>query len=232
MGEIGFSEFKASLKFELQERTDLSSHTILGDLYGIWINKAYRTLTNENRMWSLKRNFYFPELHTEDTSQSTADGRAYVTKPTAALYVEGVWDRTNDVTLENISWSKYKGYTGRADSTAEGEPKEWTRRANRIYLYRTPDDTYALTIYYRKRIDALDGTNYDTTEIGVEWDEVILKLAVIQSLMRLKRYDDAEKEKAEWLGLVSGLIGIYDKEEKDRKLLIERDLASQNYEYR
>jgi len=223
MGDYTFSEFKSQLKFELGERTDLESHTDLSNLYGRWINTAYLTLTTKHKFWGLKRDFYFPPLHTDDASQSTTDGVAYVDVPGDSLYVEGIWDRTNDTVLENIGWKQYKGYTGRADTDAEGEPTEWARRGSSLYLYKTPDDAYALTIYYVKKIDKLDGTTYITTELGEEWDEPILKLAVIQSLQRLKRYKEARDEKEEWVDMVSGLINIYAREERDRDALLSAD---------
>jgi len=220
MGDYSYDEFKAHLKFQLGERTDLSSHSVLGDLYGEWINQAYMTLTTKDSFFGKRIKLKFPELDTDDSSQSTTDGRAYIDKPSKALYITGVWDKDNDVDLEGISWDKYKSYTGRADTDSEGKPKEWVRRADRIYLYQTPDDSYNMIIYYRKRVDRMDGSSYDATELGEEWDEPILLLAVIQSLQRLKLYDDANKLKAEWLETVIDLAKIYSNEEFDREMQI------------
>ena len=220
MGNFTFAEFKAHLKFLLGEREDLPVHSVLGDLYGEWINQAYMTLTTKNSFFGKRIRLKFPELMTSDGTQVTVDGTAYISTPTDALYVEGIWDDENDVDLQGISWDKYKSYTGRADTTAEGKPTEWVRRGALIYLYKTPDDAYDMTIYYQKRVDRLDGSTYNTTELGEEWDEPILQLAVIQSFQRLRMFDEASKLKPEWLETVVDLAKIYDREEFDREMQI------------
>jgi len=220
MGDYSYDEFKAHLKFQLGNRSDLSSHSVLGDLYGEWINQAYMTLTTKDSFFGKRIKLRFPELMTNDSSQATVDGTAYISTPTDALYIEGVWDSENDTILEGISWDQYKSYTGRADTDSEGEPKEWVRRGSLIYLYQTPDDAYDMVIYYRKRVDRLDGSSYDTTEIGEEWDEPILQLAVIQSLQRLRMFDEASKLKPEWLETVMDLANIYSNEEFDREMQV------------
>lgn len=225
MGDYTFTQFKDMLKFELGERTDLSSHSTLSNLYGCWINIAYRQLTTTDQIFGKKVKLFFPDLHTDDPSQSTTDGVAYVAVPDTALYVEGIWDRTSDVELDNISWAKYKSYTGRASATDEAAPTEWTRRGSRLYLYRTPNATYNLTIYYRRRVVNLDGADYNQTLIGSEWDEPILKLAVIYGLIKLKRYDEAKQEKAEWLETILGLSGIYFNDEFDRRHQLKPDIT-------
>jgi len=214
-GDWTFAEFKALLKMELGEVDIYDSHSVMGDLPGEWINTAYMTLTTRDMFWGKRMALYFPELMTSDATQSTIDGRNYISTPSDCLHLEGLWDTTNDTQLKGISWKKYRTYSGRTDTDSEGEPTEYVRRGSRIYLYRQPDDTYAMTIYYRKRVNRLDGDSYDTTEIGEEWDEPILRLAVVQSLIRLKRYDEVKIHKEEFHELVEGLASIYNNEKKD-----------------
>ena len=230
MGTTTFSEFKDQLKFELGERTDLSSHSTLGDLYGDWIDLGYLTLVTSNDIQGVKRSLYFPELFTEDTSQSTADGTATVNKPTDALYVEGVIDTTSDFEMENISWKEYKGYTGRSNSDSRATPREWTRRGDLIYMHPTPDAVYAITIYYYKRPAVLTGT--DVTAIGKEWDEAVLKLSVVFGLMKLKRYEEAAVEKKAWIQLLEGITGMYDKERRDRDRQLRVNVYDRNYRFK
>ena len=64
MGEVTFAEFKNLLKFELGERTDLSSWGDLGNLYGKWINLSYLTISTSTNIPGIKNQLYFPELHT------------------------------------------------------------------------------------------------------------------------------------------------------------------------
>lgn len=211
MGAKTFTTFKSDLTFELQNRDNIS------DKVGDWINDAYMTLTTKNRFWGLKRDFYFPQLMTQTTS-TMADGTPYITTPSDALFVYSIFDTTNDTKLKRITLRDYIGKTGRADSDERGDPSHWTRvtdsgGTDRLYINPTPDGAYGVEIFYRKRPAALTGTA--TTVIGAEWDYPIVKLAVIQSLQRFKQYDYADKEKAEWLDLVTGMIGIYDKEDLD-----------------
>jgi len=230
VGTETFKTLREQIKFELGERTDLSTHTDLGDLYGKWINLAYLTITTTDSIQGVRGHLYFPELMVEDTTQSTADGTQTLTTPTDAIYIEGICDTTNDIELENISWTEYKSYTGRNDSNAEAKPTEWTRRGSSLYLYPTPDATYACTIYYKKKPAVLTGTN--ATVIGAEWDEAILKLAVIFGLTKLKRYEEAAIEKKAWTQYMYGLVGMYDKEKKDRDKQLRIHVYDRNYNFR
>ena len=229
MGTETFATFRQQLKWELGERTDLSSHSDLGDLYGKWINLAYLTLTTTDSIQGVRGHLYFPELHVSDATQSTADGTAYISVTSGAVYVEGITDTTNDVEMENISWSEYKSYTGRADTDAEGKPTEWTRRGSYLYLYPTPDAVYACTIYYKKKPTVLTGVA--ATEIGAEWDEAILKLAVIFGLTKLKRYEEAIVEKKVWTEMMYGLVGMYNREKHDRSRDVGINASARNYSF-
>lgn len=230
MGSDTFVTFRQKLKFEFGERTDLLAHGDLGNLYGVWINLAYLTFTTSKDIQGVKRNLYFPELFTEDSSQSTADGTKTLNKPTTALYVEGIWDTTNDYELEQISWKEYKGYSGRSNSDARAVPREWTRRGDLIYLFPTPNDTYECTIYYFTKPTALSADSSKTV-IGSEWDEAILKLAVVYGLMKLKRYEEAAVEKKAWIQLIDAVSGSYDKERRDRDRQLRGSSRDRNYDF-
>ena len=220
MGDYALSDFTDRLKLELGQRTDLESPT---DWYDKWINTAYMTLATKKRYFDGRRyhTIYFPELEVVDTSQSTTDGTAYLTTPTDCLHIRKIFDETNNVKLTAISVDEYLSYTDRDTAASEGKPTEYVRMAeaatsgSRIYLHPTPDDEYSLYIYYRKRPAELDDDT-DTTLLGDEWDEPILKLAVIQAQMRLKEYDKAKLEKEEWRSMMNELVGVYDGEKLDR----------------
>lgn len=219
MGVKTFAVFKTDLLLELGQRDDLDSYT------GGFVNAAYMKICTQDRFWGLRKSFNFPELDASDTSQATTDGTAYVDVPSDALLIYTVFDETNNTKLKNISKRRYWSYDDRDTATAEGEPTEWVRIGDYIYLYPTPDDEYDLDILYRKRPTLLTGTG--ATVLGDEWDEIILQTAVIIAHMKLGEFDKAEAKKAEWLDAVGGLIGIYDQEELDRK-----DIRSLNYGYK
>jgi len=216
MGTFTYANFKDYLTLMLGEK----DYTSVGgvDFTGRWINTAYIHLTTQNKFWRMKGEFYFPELHVSDTVD-TADGDKSVDSADDILYIEEVFDNTNSRWLKWIPWSKYISYTDRADASAEGQPTEWHRRGTAgtddLWIHPTADDVYELEFYYRKRPPILSGTS--TTIIGTEWDEPILYLAAIKAHQWLHMHDKAAKLKEEWLDMVAGLIGIYDKEEQARR---------------
>jgi len=227
MGTYTYSTFQSNLTFELHKRDDISAYV------GNWINAAYLDLTTRDRFWDLKvpQPIVFPELCTSSAS-TTTDGRAYISLPTDCLYPITIHDATSDKRLHNMTWRAYIEKTDRADTTAESQLDKWVRYGGYIYLYPTPDASYSLTTYYYKR-PALLSASGDVTAIGEEWDEPILKLAVWQGLMRLKDYEKAALEKAEWVAMLAGKLGAYKKQELDREEFLKPDYAYlQGFEYR
>lgn len=216
MGALGFDDFKTYLKFQFGNNEDLE---VYGDasinMYGVWFNLAYHDITERHKFWNIKKRFYFPELEAS-TTDTTADGTAYIDVPSDCLFVEHVYDTTNDRHLHWIPWNKYVAYTDRTDTSKEGEPHEWHRRGSYIYLYRTPDtDSETMTIYYRKRVSDLTGTS--ATLIGDEWDEPILLLANIKGNMWMRDWGQVEKLKDEFEDMVKDRMEIYTPEELSRQ---------------
>ena len=225
MGVKSFASLKEELVFELGNRPDVTTPT---DYAGKWVNAAYMILCTQNRMWGLRKNWYFPELEASET-KTTTDGVAYISVPTDCLIVRHIWDSTNDVLLTNISWYNYLRSVGRANTSSEGKPTQWVRRGNYLYLYTTPDATYSEVVHYRKRPALLTGVA--VTVIGAEWDDIIIKLAKIRALMALGEYTKAEVEKKEFIEMVTNVIGIYDQEEKARRDYMYVDPFYKKYEY-
>jgi hypothetical protein len=214
LGNYTYTNFQNYLKLEIYQRTDLETPT---DYYATWINQAYINLAT-------RKDLYFPEMEKISLAQ-TADGTAYVEAPSDALFVRTVFDDTSTVKLKKISWLNYIKKTDRADTTAEDAPTKWTHAGGgtgrgRLYLYQTPDATYDLSIYYRAVPSRLSGGT-NKTAIGQEWDEIILKLAVWQTLMRLKEYDKAKEEKEVVDEMIRDLRGIYDRENIDRDDILQ-----------
>jgi hypothetical protein len=142
------------------------------------------------------------------------------------LVIRRIWNTTDDAYLKPITKDEYYKRLSKATTSTRGTPTEYVRLGTSIYLSPTPDDsTTALTIYYRKVPTALDATT-DVTVLGSEWDEPILKLAVIQAHQRLKEYDLAELEKKAWVEDVLGLMGIYNQEERARETVLGMDPMS------
>ncbi len=218
MGTYGFDRFEDEVKLRLGQRTDFSTPT---DWVGRWVNQAYIRLTSGNRLFGLRKNFYFPELEAKSSVLSTVDGTAYVTTPTDTLIVRSVWDSTSDRSLKNIGWDTYLEGTGRADTSAEGPPTAWVRSGSYIYLRPTPDAVYSLYAYYRKRPALLTGTT--ASAIGPEWDDVIVLMAVCQGFSVMGDYEHLKQAKEDLAERVAELIGIYEQEGKGKKEFMQID---------
>ncbi len=210
-GTWTFSEFKSFLKLQMGARTDLENYDGT-NLYETFINMAYIRLTTRNRFFAIKTNFTFPQLETVDTTITTTDGTPYISVPSDCMVVRDCYDYTNKRYLDQIPWREYIRYTDRFDSSSEGEPNEWVRAGDNIYLHPTPDtSSESIYVYYRKIPAVLTGTN--ATVLDTAWDESILQLALIIGKTWLKEYEEAEQMKKEWLDNVSGMMGIYYQEE-------------------
>lgn len=230
MGVRTFTEFQDNLTLELGQRTDSDVSTRVDD----WINTAYITLTTKSKIPGTKQNISFPDLETdtglEGDAQVTANGTKYVLVPSNCLYIQNVEDTTNDIRLTKISWRDYIDTSGRNTEGSRGEPAEYCRRGvnadqkKYVYLLPTPDAAYGVTIYYRKYATVMSST-VTTTEIGTEWDEVIQKLALVQSLMRLKRYEEADKENDALKEMFRDITGVYDYENLDAEDEIMTDIT-------
>ena len=215
MGDWSFSQFKTYLKFQLGQRTDLEEATDDSeDLYGVWVNLAYRELTTTVKLLGQEYNFFFPETEV-DTTETTTDGTNYVSTPADCLYVEDIFDETNIRWLEPIDHRKFVKYTDRADTNAEGDPTEWVRRGSYIYLHPTPGTTGdTLRIYYKDRVENLEDD--DTTVIGAEWDEIILVLALLKGLRWTNEYEALGTEAKSLAALIDSQSTLYKREELGR----------------
>jgi len=214
MGDLSFTEMKEMVKLRLGARTDMSEWgTSAYDYFGIWVNKAYIQLCSSDRLFGILRKLRFPELEVS-TTKSTANAQAYVSDPTDVIAVHEVYDTTNNVKLDWIPWTKYIGYTDRTDTTKEGDPTEWTRNGGKIYLHPTPDAVMTMTVFYKKRPAELSGDQQ--TLIGAEWDDVIMALATYKGYRWLGDADHAKAIREEIMESISGLVTIYDGEEKAR----------------
>jgi len=209
MGALGFDTFKDLLKFRSGNNAALETATpgsTAYNLFGVWINSAYRQLCTQDNPLGLQKKLYFPQLHTSTTA-TTTDGTAYVAAPTDLLYIENLYDTTNNVVLDPISWAKYMEYTDRTTTTSEGDPTEWTRRGTYIYLHPTPQTTGdTMTIYYKKIVADLSGTA--TTDIGAEWDDPIIELAAYKMFTWTHEYEKSKFSKDAFLEMAIGLSRV------------------------
>ncbi len=202
MGDYTKSRFVEEITMNLGSRTSLSSPT---DWYARLLNQAYLQLCTRDRIFTVKRKIFIPELEVSSTA-TTTDGTAYVLVPTGCFIIRGIWNSTDDQMLTWITPEQYWEQDGRADTSSEETPTEYTRRGTYIYLYPTPDSsTLNLTIYYKKRPTELSQAAH-TTIIGSEWDDIIVGLATINGFYRLQEPDIADAWKKRFVEDVEGVI--------------------------
>lgn len=227
MGDKTFTLFKSELLWALG---NLASADV-NSMEGKWTNAAYRSLTSRNKFWKFKvpKTFGFPELDTSTTATGN-DGDAYISKPSDSIFVHTVWDMTNDNMLDYRDHGWYVEQTGRATAASEAEPNSWTPYSNKLYLYPTLDDEYNFTIYYRKRIADLAGS--EATVIGAEWDEPILMFAVMRGYMFLRDFDKAKQWRDEFILTIQDLMGMQERQQRyTRDRLIPSVMQTQKWGY-
>jgi len=191
----------------LGNRSSLSSPT---DWYLRLINQAYLQLCTRDKIFGIRKKIYIPELETSEV-KTTTDGTAYISVPTTAYVVRGIWNTTDDAMLTWIPPEEYWKRGGRADTDSEGTPTEYTRRGTYLYLYPTPDSSsLSLTVYFKKRPTELSAAD-DKTVIDKAWDDIIVNLATINGFYRLQEPDIADAWKKRFIDDIEGVINsIYD----------------------
>jgi len=227
MGDKTWTLFKSELLWALG---GLASADV-NSMEGKWINSAYRSLTSRNKFWKFKvpKTFTFPELDTT-TTETGNDGDAYISKPSDSIFVHTVWDMTNDNMLNYRDHAWYVEQTGRADTDSEGEPNSWTPYGSKLYLYPTLDAAYNFTVYYRKRVADLTGSN--ATVIGAEWDEPILMFAIIRGFMYKRDFEKAKQWRDEFILTIQDLMGMQERQARyTRDRLIPSSQHTQKHGY-
>ena len=206
----------AHLKWRLGKRSDLSAQTDLSvDMFARWANDSIQELSTKHYFWQTKFNWEFPELDTDDSATGgadTSDGVPWVTIPTTAIFIQDVWDSTNDRMLDWLSWGDYLQKPGRADTDKEGKPVYWARRGRRVYTYPTSDATYALISYFREYPADISGS--DTNPLGSEWDLLVMELAAQKGFHHMRDKDGADECRGEFLRMAAEMSGIYTREER------------------
>ena len=238
MGVLTFEELTSYTKFQIGGRRDVESATDeSANLHGVWVNFAYKALCNQNRFHGLRINYTFPELMIDNTGTNTTAGTTYVDTPATILGTpHEVFDETSNVHLKWRPWSWYVDKTDRDTEASRGNPKYWTiygagatAGTKRMYLYSTPDNTYSIYIYFRKKALTLTGTS--VTLIGEEWDQIILQMAVCEGYKWLREWSNYDKELAIVQEAIAGIIGHEQVSELARKETIQPSSAYSQLDY-
>lgn len=227
MGTYTYAKLEEYLKFRMAQRSDLETVNSATNLYKVWINAAYKELTQQDKFWGLKMDFDFPELKADNSGTDTSDGVAYISVPSDLYATISLWDSTSDRWLNPIGWRSYLKKKNRANTDAENAPKRWVRSGAYYYLYPTPDDTYSIYVYYRKRVTALSAST-DVTAIGEEWDEAILELASYKMHRWCKEYEFAKDAQEAFMMVVAGVVGTSKFDQIGRKARVKPSATMMN----
>jgi hypothetical protein len=125
--------------------------------------------------------------------------------------------------LKWITPEDYYRRVGRANTSSEGYPREYTRLGSKIYFYPTPGGTYTEVCYYKKKPSVLSADD-DVTVLGSEWDQPIIKLAGIIAMYKLKEYDFATIEKQAFEEDIMGLVNVYAQEQRQMDKYLQPDM--------
>lgn len=201
-----FGQLKNQLKFRLGNRNDLDSW------YGTWINMAYANLTSRDKFYdvSFPKSFKFPKLEVTE-SLPTASDKNYIdltALTTKCLIIYEVRDTTNDVQLEGIGFTRFRGLT---PSSSGSKPTQYSCWGDYLYLYDTPNGIYNLQIDFRKRPTAMQDNN-DTPALHDEMQEALLDMATITGFRWLLEYEKADIEIKLLIEFFQSHLGIYDQE--------------------
>ena len=228
MGSLGFDDLKEQVQFRLgrlaQSTTDglTSSGPNNLNMYGIWVNEAYKEICSSEYFMNIPKKMIIPDLEYSTTETTTA-GTPYIDVPSSALIIRKVMDSTNGSKLSWISWRKYIAYTDRADSGSRGTPTNWVHGTGKIYLHPTPDATITEEVFYKKLPGDLTGS--ETTVIGSEWDLIIVRLAALNGMTALGDYINIKPLKEEIIEKATGIIHSYYMEGFDRNESFRPDPA-------
>jgi hypothetical protein len=216
MGTWNLSDFKSILKLRM------GNSDVWDAYYGDMVNSAYKYLCSLDTIPGTKKKLVFPDLDSAEL-KNTVYGQTYVSTPSATLYVNEVYDRTNNTHLEWIPYVQYASKSDTATTTAYGKPTLWTRRGDYIFLYPTPDAVYSIAVDYRGL--PANMTISDTTDLATEWDNVVLELAVFTARNWIGEPEKAKIAKDLAFELASGICDVYNNEEKARRESVRPDPA-------
>lgn len=221
MGNLTFEVMKELVKFKCGNNTACESVGTQGiNLYGVWVNWAYKQLCIQDRPLGMRVGICIPELETS-TTQALASGDYYKAAPVNALTIRTIYNATTD---RKLTWKSYREYLSLADrggTASRGEPTYWTRAGGNIYYYPASDGSYNMTVFYKKIPADLTGTAM--TEIGPEWDEIIVLWAAWKGLLWLHDYDKAKEVRAELLESLAGMVNVQAQDEVDAKEVFRPD---------
>lgn len=206
MGQISLNDAKTQLQVRFLNRSEFASVSGF-DFFSEWLNKALTQMTSSDviPMSRPPLRFRFPELEVP-ADLVTADGVPYVTTPTGCLVLRHLFDKDTPYKLNWISLRQYTSFLDRADTGAEGAPREYHRDGNVIWLHPTPDKVYNLEAWIRKRHPLWEGDN--PTLIGAEWDDAIIELAAYKAHTWVGEFERAKAAKEAYLDIATGIVKL------------------------
>ena len=150
--------------------------------------------------YELVTRYRHPEIEVTATITTVAGTQTYAT-PTRFWYTQALRDETNERVLlyKPIQWILAQ------DTDTDGPPQYYTRQADTILLYPTPDAVYSITHYHTARPAELASTPTSTVFNGLEWDEIVTWGAVWRCFQLLGENDQMIHTRNIWRTLVGSM---------------------------
>lgn len=161
---------------DLYNANDLSFSTVGTSGYQAMkaLNKALQ------KLYSKMQDTYLLKTIPVNSTKSTTADQDYVdiSSITALAEIENIYEASNDLNLEKISFEEYRRRA--ADpSSSTGNPLAYARRDTYLYIYPRPDAVYTLNIYHTKIVTDL-ATGADTSAIPSRYNYLILDWAKVE----------------------------------------------------
>ena len=150
--------------------------------------------------YELITRYRHPEIEATATITTVSGTQTYAT-PTRYWYTQALRDETNDRVLlyKPIQWILAQ------DTDTTGSPQYYTRQADTILLYPTPNAVFLITHYHTARPVELSSTPTSTVFNGLEWDEIVTWGALWRCHQLLQQNDQMIHARNIWRTLVGSM---------------------------
>jgi hypothetical protein len=112
-------------------------------------------------------------------------------------------------------WEYENIFVNNPDTSEQDKPTKYTREANGIRLWRTPDQAYNLTIRYWTVLQGLNVQSNNTPPLPQVWGEIILMGGIRRGFLRLGDYARAKAAQSEQDDMIQKRVLVVAKEAQD-----------------
>lgn len=200
----------ASLITEVRNHTGTDVTDLSDTDVTLLLNRAY---------WELIDRFKFREKEALATIVTVGGTNLYnVPSPFEAIQLFAIEDPItfkHDPLIRMTEYDFEQNFTNNPSKSDFDKPIKYFRRGNQVYLWRTPDKAYTITVYYWTTLADLDPSSNNTVPIPQVWDEIILWGGIARAYKRLGDFARGQASQAEQDRLITQRVLVVAKEEVD-----------------